>query len=746
MNIRPSFHCKTFPESQRDILGMIATDQHLGDVLCAICQMLDTQSPESLCSILLTDAEGKHLFNGAAPGLPAEYTEAIDGMAIGPQEGTCGTAAFRRELVVTEDIAHDPNWERFRSLALGHNLRSCWSVPLLSHQGTVLGTFALYQKRTHAPDEAQIQQLVFAAQLAVIAIRHERDGRRLEESEQHFRSLFTYNPNPVFALDLAGNIQSVNPAGLKLKPHTAINFIGHHFSQLVLDEDLQRVSQHFCAARAGVPQRFEAQLRDESERLLTMDISNLPIMVNGEIVGVFGIARDISEQKHFERQLRFNASHDRLTGLLNRVSLEERLALDCHISRRHKRCLAVMCIDLDGFKSINDSIGHYFGDQVLIEVAQRMTQQVRPGDTILRMGGDEFIVLLPDLLRDEDVVPVAERLMAGIARPYCIQGIDLHVTASVGITLSDGHIEQPMQLIQQADMAMYKAKQQGRNNFQWYTSDLNQRVCEHASLRNDLQKAIETQSFQLHYQPQIDARTGRVVGIEALLRWEHPEKGFISPAVFVPVAEDSGQIIPLSLWVLDTACAQLRLLGEQGIKDISMAVNISPMHFQRGQFVESIQAVLSKYGLSTGQLELEITESLLLHNVEQAIDTLHRLKALGVRIALDDFGTGFSSLSYLKRLPIDKIKIDRSFIQEIATDRHDAAITQGIISMAHHLSLTVVAEGVETTSQVDFLKGSRCDIFQGYYFAKPMPFADLEAFLSHRACRTLTPDPVLSQA
>lgn len=730
MNTRPDFHSNMFPESQRDILGMIASDQHLDEILSAICQMQNAQSPDTFCSILLTDAEGKHLLSGAAPGLPAKYSEAIHGMAIGPREGTCGTAAFRREMVVTEDIAQDPNWERFRSLALGHNLHSCWSVPLLSHEGSVLGTFALYQNRTHTPDELQIQQLACAAQLAVIAIRHERDGQRLEESEQRFRSLFTYNPNPVFALDLLGNIQSVNPAGLKLKPQTATQFIGHHFSRLVPEEDLMRVSQHFSAARAGAPQRFEARLRDENGKMLTMDISKLPIMVNGEIVGVFGIARDISDQKHFERQLSFNASHDQLTGLLNRVSLEDQLILDCHLSRLRKRRLAVMCIDLDGFKSINDSIGHYFGDQVLIEVARRMAEQVRPADTIVRMGGDEFIVLLPDLLRDEDVVPVVERLMASIARPYCIQGIDLHVSASVGITLSDGHLEQPMQLIQQADMAMYKAKQQGRNNFQWYTSDLNQRVCEHARLRNDLQKAIETQSLQLHYQPQIDARTGRVVGIEALLRWEHPEKGFILPAVFVPVAEDSGQIIPLSLWVLDTACAHLCQLDEQGNAGISMAVNISPMHFQRGHFVQYVQATLEKHGLRGEQLELEITESLLLHNAEQAIETLHRLKALGVRIALDDFGTGFSSLSYLKRLPIDKIKIDRSFIREIVTDHHDAAITQGIISMAHHLSLIVVAEGVETASQMEFLKGSRCDIFQGYHFARPMPFAALKAFMS----------------
>ncbi|WP_085687236.1 MULTISPECIES: bifunctional diguanylate cyclase/phosphodiesterase [unclassified Pseudomonas] len=730
---RTSYHGTVLSESRHDILGMIASNHQLNDILAAICLMIDAQYPDTLCSILLTDAEGKHLLNGAAPGLPSEYSKAIHGMPIGPHEGTCGTAAFRRELVVTADIAQDPSWERFRNLALGHNLRACWSLPLFSHQGCVLGTFALYKDRASGPNDAQIQRLTCAAQLAVIAIRHERDGKRLEESEQRFRSLFTYNPNPVFALDLAGNIQSVNPAGMKLKQHRATSVIGHHFSHIVLEDDLDWFDQHFAAARSGVPQRFEARVRDENQKLLTMDISNLPIRVNGEIVGVFSIARDISEQKHFERQLSFNARHDRLTGLLNRVSLEDRLIVDCQISRRRKRHLAVMYIDLDGFKSINDLIGHYFGDQVLIEVAQRLTQQVRPGDTIVRMGGDEFIVLLPCLRRGEDVIPVAERLMASIAKPYCIQGIDLHVSASVGITLSDGHIEQPMQLIQQADMAMYKAKQQGRNNFQWYTSDLNQRVCEHATLRNDLQKAIETQSLQLHYQPQIDAQTGRVVGIEALLRWQHPKKGFISPAIFVPVAEESGQIIPMSLWVLDTACAQLRELGEQGLTGISMAVNISPMHFQRGHFVQCVQATLERHGLRGEQLELEITESLLLHNAEQAIDTLHQLKTLGVRIALDDFGTGFSSLSYLKRLPIDKIKIDRSFIQEIVTDPHDAAITQGIISMAHHLSLTVVAEGVETASQVEFLKSSRCDIFQGYFFAKPMPYTEIETLLNHPA-------------
>tara|TARA_R110000851_G_C13101778_1_gene568607 strand:- start:1407 stop:4610 length:3204 start_codon:yes stop_codon:yes gene_type:complete len=452
----------------------------------------------------------------------------------------------------------------------------------------------------------------------------------------------------------------------------------------------------------------------------------------GVITHFVGVQNDISEQKRFADELSFNASHDALTGLPNRALLEDRIRQGCNISKRYHRSLAVMFIDLDGFKPINDSIGHNFGDLLLIEVAKRMCEQVRPGDTVARMSGDEFVILLPDLAMAEDVIPVADRLIASISKPYSIQGIDLHVTASIGITLSDGHLEQPMQLIQQADLAMYKAKQDGRNNYQWYTNDLNLRVSERVSLRNELQKAIEAEDFELYYQPQIEGRSGRVVGLEALLRWHHPTRGFISPADFIPVAEDTGQIIPLSLWVLDKACRQVRLLSEQGMAGPSVAINISPVQFQRSNFVESIQAMLVKHRLDAGMLELEITETVLLKNADKAIDTLHKLKDLGVRIAIDDFGTGFSSLNYLKRLPIDKVKIDRSFVQEIISDRHDAAITQGIISMAHHLQLKVIAEGVETEPQFAFLKKSHCDEFQGYYFAKPMPFSEIESFLRQR--------------
>jgi len=420
-----------------------------------------------------------------------------------------------------------------------------------------------------------------------------------------------------------------------------------------------------------------------------------------------------------------------LTGLANRSLFEDRLAHDVELARLHGERLAVLFIDLDDFKPINDSLGHAVGDRVLVEVARRLSRALRLGDTLARLGGDEFVVLLPSLENEEQAQGVAERLLALVARPYRVAGHELHLTSSIGIAIGDDELENPLTLIQQADMAMYKAKQQGRNAYQWFTPEITARVNERVALRHDLQEAIDNDQLALHYQPQLD-REGRVVGVEALLRWSHPERGVISPGTFIPLAEETGQIIPISQWVLRRACRDLLALSGAGHPQLAVAVNLSPLQFHRANFLGSLREALAESRLPASRLTLELTEGILMDNTEAAIDTLHALRGMGVGVDIDDFGTGYSSLSYLKHLPISTVKIDRSFVSEVTQSADDAAIVQAIIAMAHHLGLMVVAEGIEEEAQREFLLEHGCDRFQGFLLGRPMPLDDLKAWLDRR--------------
>lgn len=450
---------------------------------------------------------------------------------------------------------------------------------------------------------------------------------------------------------------------------------------------------------------------------------------NGQISHFIGVQNDISDRKNAESEIAYNASHDVLTGLPNRSLLEDRLRQGVQVAERHNRTLAVLFVNLDGFKPVNDSLGHPVGDQVLIQAAQRLQQSIRAGDTVARIGGDEFVVLLPDLALPEDVVKVAENLLHEISRPYDVHGHSLHLTASMGITINDGLIENPMGLVQQADMAMMEAKQKGKNTYQWFTSELNQLANNRVVLRNELEKAIELDRLTLHYQPLIDTQTGKIVASEALVRWLDPERGIIPPGDFIPIAEETGQIIRLGRWVLEQACRDNKALIDSGYSDHVVTVNVSPLQLQQSGFVALVKNVLEGSGLPPQKLVLEVTESALLGNRDQAINSMEELNAMGVGIAIDDFGTGFSSLNYLKMLPATRLKIDRSFINEVISDRKDASITQGIISMAHHLGLVVVAEGVETEAQASFLRKNHCDVFQGFLFSRPVPLKELDGLL-----------------
>ncbi|MBD1805142.1 EAL domain-containing protein [Microcoleus sp. FACHB-SPT15] len=425
-------------------------------------------------------------------------------------------------------------------------------------------------------------------------------------------------------------------------------------------------------------------------------------------------------QRRVEAMLQHQASHDRLTGLPNRMLFDERLSLALAHTHRYGEMLAVVFLDLDGFKTINDTLGHAVGDQLLQIVAERLKGCLRSEDVLARWGGDEFTLLLSTIGSAEDTAKIATKILNVLNAPLKLGGQELHIKASLGIALAPYDGEDAETLLKNADAAMYRAKQQGRNNYQLYTSAIGTKAQERLVLENNLYKALERQEFRLHYQPQIDLRTGEIVGMEALIRWQNEETGFIPPSLFIPLAEEMGLINAIGEWVLWTACAQNRTWQSLGLPPIRMAVNLSALQFQQKNLVNIIAQVLESTKLEARYLELEITESIAMHDIPVTISVLRTLQSMGIQIAIDDFGTGYSSLSSLKHFPLDKLKIDQSFVRELVTDSFDAAIVKALIALGHGLKLEVIAEGVETQEQLTFLRSVKCDGMQGYLLSRPL--------------------------
>lgn len=632
--------------------------------------------------------------------------------------------------VCFEDIVHPDDRERVRTsicAALENDNRFSLEYRILHREGTMRWVWE-HGTGVRAPDGSHV---------AVEGFIQDVTQRRLaeqaqQEAERRFRSLFEHAVEGIFQSTPDKGYLAVNPALARIygydSPQQMIDVLRDIEHQLYVDstrraEFLREMSEH------GHVVNFESQVYQRSGRIIWISENARSVRgEDGELLCYEGTVTDITQRKEYEAQIRHQATHDALTGLPNRNLLYDRLRQAVLQAQRQGSIAAVAFIDLDQFKFINDSLGHQVGDELLKVVAARLKSCVRAVDTVARQGGDEFVIVFGNQKGSEDIADTVRRIIDIVAEPASVGGLELHVTCSVGISMYPSDGTDAETLLRNADAAMYKAKELGRNNVEYFTAEMNLHANERLEVLNRLRHALMHEEFVLQYQPKVDLRSGRVVGAEALIRWHSAARGLVSPACFIPLAEESGMIVPIGEWVLRTACAQNVAWQRAGYAPLPVSVNLSPRQLVRNDVVRLVADVLASTGLDARYLELEITETVLMRDVDKSLTTLKRLKELGVKISIDDFGTGYSSLNYLKRFPVDTLKIDRSFVNDIVTDQDDAAIVKAVISLAHILNLQVVAEGVESEEQRRFLMENKCDEVQGYYFGRPMPS---DAFALH---------------
>jgi len=556
---------------------------------------------------------------------------------------------------------------------------------------------------------------------------------RLEESEERLRSLFENHTDAVFARDLEGNFIEGNRALERLTQYSRAELQALQRRSLVVPEERARNRVHFDKALEGRPQNFRSLLRCKDGTVVEVDVAYVPILVKGRVVGVYGIVRDVTEAANYQRHIAYLASHDELTGLANRTLLSDRLRHA--VEQRGAQQFAVLYMDLNRFKMVNDSLGHDKGDLLLKMTAERLRSVVREGDTVARLGGDEFVVVLEHIDAIEHVAKVADSLLRAVAQPFLLDGHELTISTSIGCSVYPRDGRDPATLLKHADLAMYQAKELRLGSFRFFDPAMNVTMLERLLTESGIKRALERGELVLHYQPRFDALTGMIIGVEALVRWKHPERGLIAPENFIPMAEELGIIGAVGEWVLFTACRQNRDWQSAGLTPVRIAVNISGYQISEPGFADLLVRVLSETGLDASCLELEITETSLMQNIEMSVTTLQMIKSTGVSISIDDFGTGYSSLAYLKKLPIDTLKIDKSFIHDLLNDPDDDAIVSATIALAHNMDLQVVAEGVTTAAQTAFLLQRNCTAMQGYLFSHPVPAEEMTRSLQENRQR-----------
>ncbi|MFK5949136.1 MAG: EAL domain-containing protein [Methylococcales bacterium] len=714
-------------KSRVHVLELIANDSSLAEVLEAIILSIEQENPDMLCSILLLDEADQHLLSGAAPSLPGFYNAAINGMGIGAGRGSCGTAAFTNKRVIVEDIQNHPYWAAYKDLAAKAELASCWSEPIHSTSGKVLGTFAIYHHKAHQPSKSDIVLIEQTASLASIAI----EKIYAEDKLKLAASVFTHACEGITITDATGIIIDVNDTFTKTTGYSREEVIGQNSRILKSD----RHSSEFYAAmwdsllEEGYWYGEVWNRRKDGEVYAEMKTISAVRDTLGVTTHYVALCTDITHIKDHQAQLEHIAHFDILTDLPNRSLLADRLNHSILQCQRHQQSLAVVFLDLDGFKEVNDKHGHDVGDELLIIISRRMKEALREGDTLARFGGDEFVAVLADLAKIEDCEPVLERLLIAASERATLAETTLQVSASIGVTIYPQDGQDADQLIRHADQAMYVAKQAGKNRYHLFDTEQDDAIIIQRENIGNIRAALHRQEFVLYYQPKVNMRTGRVIGVEALIRWQHPVRGLVPPADFLPVIEGHDISLEIGEWVINTALTQISQWQMLGV-NLPISVNISAYQLQQANFVTQLEDLLAAHpSVLSRYLELEVLETSALSDIGHVSTTMCACRKLGVEFALDDFGTGYSSLTYLRRLPASLIKIDQSFVRDMLTDPEDLAIVEGVVGLAKSFKREVIAEGVETVEHGTALLQLGCELAQGYGIARPMPAKNIPVWL-----------------
>lgn len=656
--------------------------------------------------------------------------------------GPVGEAVRTRAPQVVHDIASDPRLVRWREAALGRGFQAAAVLPLVFEHET-FGVLCIVTREKEAFDGDELELLGELADdiaYGIHTLRARVVQQRTEETLRLRNRAIDESINAIVisAADREADnpVLYVNPAFTLMTGYAPEEIIGRNTRLLVGDDwdqpDIERLRE---AVRRGRDARVTLRCYRKDGSLFWNEISLASMHdPSGRVSHFISIFNDLTDRKRYEAELEQQANHDALTGLANRNLLNDRLQQSMIRAQRNAGAVAVMLLDLDRFKLINDSLGHAVGDELICEVARRLAACVRQGDTVARLGGDEFMIVMSELWAESDAASLAAKVLQRVSAPMKLSGHEIVVTGSLGVALFPRDGESAALLVKNADVAMYRAKEQGRNDFRFYAPEMNARMLERLELENGLRRALDQGELELHYQPKVELANGHVVGAEALIRWRHPVLGMVSPADFIPLAEETGLIVPIGEWVINTACRQLKAWREEGLTGVSVAVNVSARQFQQEDLVGVLGEALRSSGVPARSLHLEVTESGVMSNPERTIVILRTLKDIGVLVSLDDFGTGYSSLNYLKRFLIDSVKIDQSFVADLTTSSEDAAIARMVISLAHSLNQTVVAEGVETVAQLDFLRRHRCDEMQGFLCSRAIPAAEFAGMIRDGGC------------